>query len=129
MIIGLGTDIVEIERVRKLLNGSIGEAFLERVYSAGELAAGRERGSGGYEYYAGRWAAKEALSKALGCGIGENCHWQDIEIGNDAIGRPLVTLGGAAAETLYRLHPNATVHLSISHERRYATAMVIIEAN
>lgn len=124
MILGIGTDIVSITRLEKAVNRS-GEAFLERVFTDKERQAADKLRQAGSRL-AGRWAAKEALAKALGCGIGEHCSWQDIEILNDASGRPVMTLRGAAEAQFKRLN-GRNLHLSISHEENYATAVVIIE--
>lgn len=122
-IIGLGTDIVEISRVKAVLEKFSGR-FHERVYTEMELMLGESK-SGHIAYYAGRWAAKEAAAKALGCGIGENCAFTDIEILNDDHGRPVLTFSGAAAKYAQSLQVSE-VKLSISHENHYAVATVII---
>ncbi|MDD3117748.1 MAG: holo-ACP synthase [Victivallales bacterium] len=124
MIAGVGTDVVKIERIRQTIE-RYGEAFLHHVFTPEELAeAARRRNP--WPYYAGRWALKESLSKALGCGIGTHCGWQDIQTLNDANGRPLTAIGGAAAERAAELDI-AHVHVSISHEEEYACATVILE--
>jgi holo-[acyl-carrier protein] synthase len=122
-IIGLGTDIVEISRLKKVLE-SHDQRFTERVFTQAErvLAEGKKES---VTFYAGRWAAKEAVSKALGCGIGEHCSFTDVEILNDACGAPQVTLSGAAARRLSALG-GINIHISVSHERAYAVATVII---
>jgi holo-[acyl-carrier protein] synthase len=124
MILGLGTDIVEVGRIRAMLERHA-EAFLERVYTETERRDGAGRDDPAM-FFASRWAAKEALSKALGCGIGRDCAWQDIAVRNDASGRPWLELGGAAAATAARLGASAT-HLSISHEKHYTCATVVLE--
>jgi len=120
MIIGIGTDIVEISRLNAAL-----EKIAERAFTAGELA---EAGNSAHrsEHLAGRWAAKESLAKALGCGFGAKCSWQDIEIVNDPAGKPEMVLSGVTRQTFEKLG-GKKVHLSISHEKSYATAFVIIE--
>jgi holo-[acyl-carrier protein] synthase len=122
-IIGLGTDIVEIARVKAVM-ARFDLRFRERVYTAGELALGEVK-SNAMSYFSGRWAAKEAAAKALGCGIGENCSFTDIEILNDENGRPQLTLSGAAAKLAEKLGATS-IKLSISHETSYAVATVII---
>ena len=79
-----------------------------------------------YAFYAGRWAAKEAVAKALGTGFGPKCSWTDIDISNDSQGRPIVTLSGVTAETARELGID-TWHISISHDREYACANAIAE--
>lgn len=122
-IIGLGTDIVEIARIGKVLEEH-GERFRERVCTPEELAlAGRRRG--GLTFFAGRWAAKEAAAKALGCGIGRKCAFTDINILNDASGRPELHFTGAAAQEAADLGVKA-IKVSISHEAHYAVATVVL---
>ncbi len=125
MISGLGTDVVSIERIRKMLERH-GENILERVYTPAEQAEAAARRDPA-EYYAGRWCAKEALSKALKCGIGEQCSWLDIAVLNDASGAPALKLTGTALKTANTFNYKH-IHVSISHEREYATATVIIES-
>ena len=122
-IIGLGTDIVEIARIERML-AEYGNEFCERVYTPEETAiAGDRRGK--IVFLAGRWAAKEAAAKALGCGIGADCAFTDINITRDDGGRPVLTFSGAAAAYAAKLGVSS-VKLSISHESRYAVATVIL---
>ena len=122
-IIGLGTDIVGMARLHDAL-ARHAEHFKKRIYTANELKIAAERNED-TAFYAGRWAAKEAVSKALGCGMGEHCSFTDVEILNDACGAPQVTLSGAAARRLSALG-GINIHISVSHERDYAVATVII---
>lgn len=124
MIFGLGTDITSIERLRKVLKKH-GEAFINRVFTGSEQQEASQRRDPA-EYYAGRWCAKEALSKALGCGIGDKCAFEDICILNSANGGPELSLSGAALATAQE-SGCGRIHVSISHERFYAMATVIIE--
>ena len=126
MIAGVGTDIVEIARIEKML-AKFGEAFRERICSPAELAEGARRNHAP-TYYAGRWAAKEAAAKALGCGIGEHCAFTELEIRNDASGAPQLKLCGKAAE-FAAIHGGGKLHVSLSHEAAYATAVVSGEIN
>lgn len=120
MIVGIGTDIVQIERLASAL-----EKVGDRAFTASELAyAGKFRDKNAH--LAGRWAAKEALAKALGCGFGAQCSWQEIEVVNDENGKPVIYLSGVTAQTLSAMG-GAKVHLSISHEKDYATAFVVLE--
>ena len=122
-IIGLGTDIVEIARIEKLLAGHPGK-FEERICTPEELViAGTKRGR--LTFFAGRWAAKEAAAKALGCGIGKKCAFTDINIINDAAGRPEMHFTGAAAATAAACGVKS-IRVSISHEANYAVATVIL---
>lgn len=120
MIVGIGTDIVQIGRLADSL-----EKIGSRAFTPNELAYA-ESFRDSAAHLAGRWAAKEALAKALGCGFGGKCAWQDIEIVNDEAGKPVMSLSGTARETFCSLG-GKKIHLSISHEKDYATAFVILE--
>ncbi|MBY8287790.1 holo-ACP synthase [Vibrio fluvialis] len=125
MIVGLGTDIAEIERIEKALARS-GRAFAERILTPQELTQFDGLKQQG-RYLAKRFAAKEAASKALGTGIAHGVSFQDFAISNDDNGKPLLSLSGKAAELAQRSQV-ASVHLTISDERQYAVATVILEA-
>lgn len=125
MIFGVGTDIVQTSRMEKMLERH-GGAFVTRILTADEAKALAGRFDKA-QYLAGRWAAKEAFSKALGTGIGESCQWSDISVVNNTKGRPELSVTGATAETLRRLVGPNHIHLSLSHETDYACATVIIE--
>ena len=127
MIIGNGIDIVEIIRLQHSIE-KYQQNFLDRIFTPEEQAAAREKGEMRYAYFAGRWAAKEAVSKALGTGFGPECAWTDINISNDGLGRPLLTLSGVTAARAARLGVTSW-HISISHERAFACASVIAEKN
>lgn len=120
----MGTDIVEISRIRKLLKKNSME-FLSRVFTEKEMGESSLKKNSA-EYLAGRWAVKEALSKAFGCGIGADCNWRDISTANDAKGAPVTTLSGFALRTS-RGKKVKTIHVSISHEKDFAIATVILE--
>jgi holo-[acyl-carrier protein] synthase len=121
MIKGIGVDIIEIDRIRKLADES-GERFLERVFTPGELtyAAGKHRQ---YQHLAARFAAKEAASKALATGWSGAFRWTDVEVVNDPTGQPRIVLHGE----LERLLAGSAVHVTISHSDSHVVAMVIIE--
>ncbi|EIB4933969.1 holo-ACP synthase [Vibrio cholerae] len=124
MIVGLGTDIAEIERVEKALARS-GENFARRILTDSELEqflALKQQG----RFLAKRFAAKEAASKALGTGIAQGVSFHDFNICNDALGKPLLSLSGKAAQLAAQLQV-VNIHLSISDERHYAMATVILE--
>ena len=95
-IIGIGTDIVECVRIAKMIERH-GELFLERVYTSNEMLYCSQR-KAATQHYAGRWAAKEAVLKALGTGWTRGIQWTDIEVQNDPVGRPRIDLQGAALE-------------------------------
>src|SRR3954447_21378035 len=114
MIKGIGIDIIELSRIRGILNRQ--KRFVDRILTSSEkLKFEGLSGVRKVEFLAGRYAAKEAYSKANGTGIGEQLSFLDIEIDNDQSGKPFI----AKPETL--------AHLSISHSRDYAIAQVIIE--
>ena len=119
----IGTDIVETARIADALERH-GEQFKKRLLTEAEIALASAR-KDAVTFYAGRWAAKEAIAKALGCGIGEHCSFTDIEIINDPAGAPQVNLYNAALETLKK-SGNSKIMCSISHERSYAVAMAVI---
>lgn len=120
----MGTDIVEISRIRKLLQKNSTE-FLSRIFTESELREASAKKNSA-EYLAGRWAVKEALSKALGCGIGAECNWKDINTTNNARGAPKTSLSGAASKTSLGKKVKK-IHVSISHERNFASSTVILE--
>jgi holo-[acyl-carrier protein] synthase len=124
MIVGIGVDIVEIRRIRDMLEKH-DSAFLNKIFTENEHieADGRSDIS---VYFAGRWAAKEAFSKALGTGFGKFCSWTDISISNNDSGKPEILISGNAAEFAEKLKI-VNIHLSISHEKEYACASVILE--
>ena len=121
-IAGLGTDIVECVRIRKMIEDH-GELFLQRVYTEKEIryCNSRRRAT---EHFAGRWAAKEAVLKALGTGWRRGISWRDIEIRNDVSGQPKVAVRGEAKEIAKKLRLD-DVLISISHCRTFATAFAV----
>lgn len=125
MILGTGVDILDIGRLESVLERH-GDAFKRKVFTPAEIAQGDERGRQMIPYFAGRWAAKEAVAKALGTGFGKDCGWLEITVLNHPSGRPTVELSGTAAATAERLGITA-LHLSISHETATAIAYVIAE--
>jgi holo-[acyl-carrier protein] synthase len=123
MIRGLGIDIVEVDRIRRAI-ARWGEAFLCRVFTPDELARGGAP-QGAAERLAGRFAAKEAVMKALGLGR-QGVGWQEIEITVDPFGKPGVRLTGRAAAVAERLGVRAW-HVAISHTRLMAVAEALAE--
>ncbi len=122
MIHGLGIDIVEIERMKKSLS-RVG--FTEKVFSASEINY-CEGKANTHESYAGKFAAKEALIKAMGVGIFSSPDLCHIEVTNDKSGKPGIKLH----EEFLKLYPElkkVKLHLSISHATTYAAAVVVIE--
>lgn len=131
MIIGIGHDMTEIARIRKLLTGEKSEKFLRRIFTNHEhneleaIVGERRR----VEYVAGRYAVKEAVSKAFGCGISGKMGFHDIEIQRDPNGKPSCLVGTKALVGLGYDSRNIEVHVSITHERELASAFVVVESN
>ena len=117
-IYGIGTDIIEISRIEKAINQT--SLFKRKVYTEKEIEH-IEKKKHPYVSYAGRFAAKEAVSKAFGTGV-YGFSLSDIEILNDELGKPYVTLYNTIKEKAEGL----TVQISISHSREYAVSTVII---
>jgi len=127
MIVSVGVDLIEVERVRRALeDAKIGQRFRRRVYTEKEIeyCEGKERGK--YESYAGRFAAKEAVMKALGRGWGSKVSWLDIEALPSPGGKPELYLHNKTA-VLARQRGIHHWSLSITHTGRYAMAYVIAQ--
>jgi len=125
-ILGTGTDIVECLRIAQMIERH-GELFINRVYTDAEIEYCSAR-KAATQHYAGRWAAKEAVLKALGTGWRRGISWRDIEIRNDRHGAPTVTLRAGARDVMERAAIKR-LHVSISHCRGYAVAYVIAEGD
>ncbi|MGH9708995.1 MAG: holo-ACP synthase [Candidatus Acidiferrales bacterium] len=125
MIVGLGVDIAEIDRLEKAMTRH-GRAFLERVFTPAEIQY-CERHKKKFERYAARFAAKEAAMKALGTGWRKGVRWRDIEVKNEPGGKPVLNLHGKAGEHAVRLGANRFA-LSITHSGNLAFAQVILES-
>ena len=125
MILGTGTDLIEIERVRRSVE-RFGERFLERVYTPLEIAYCKGKQRGAAESFAARFAAKEAGAKALGTGISRGVRWTEIEVRNAPGGKPMLYWSGRALERAKAMGITGT-HLSLTHSREMALAVVIVE--
>jgi holo-[acyl-carrier protein] synthase len=124
MIVGMGIDIVEVNRIAAVI-GAQKERFLRRVYTLDEVAY-CEQFKNRYERYAGRFAVKEAAMKALGTGWGRGVRWVDLEVGRERSGRPTLTLKGEARKIADRLGVKR-IAISITHTAEQALAQVIFE--
>jgi holo-[acyl-carrier protein] synthase len=124
LVIGLGTDLIEIERIEHSVQ-RFGDAFLERVYTPGEIAYCKCKKNSA-ESFAARFAAKEAGAKALGTGISRGVSWRDFEVRRLPGQRPELHLSGRAAEIAANLGVRR-VSLSLSHSRSVSIAVVIAE--
>jgi holo-[acyl-carrier protein] synthase len=118
-ILGIGTDIIECPRIGKMIENH-GELFLRRIYTEREIRYCNAR-KHAIEHFAGRWAAKEAILKAIGTGRSHGIAWTHIEVRNGTDGRPQVLVCGAARD-FARERGIADILVSISHCRTYATA-------
>ncbi len=127
MIRGIGMDLVEISRVQSFMEGQSGERFVSRVLTAGEQTLVSERKNRAAEFVAGRFAAKEAVVKALGTGIGATVGLHDIEVLPDPSGKPVVNLSPGALTRLGYGSGVLKLHLSITHTREYAAAYAVAE--
>lgn len=124
MILGIGTDLAKIERFAAILERRAA-AISRRLLTAEEQMAMQEAASQP-AFLAKRFAAKEALLKALGTGLRHGLSWQDMQVSNDALGKPIMTLSGKAAE-LAETQGVKVIHLSITDEKEMALAFVILE--
>ena len=125
-IIGQGVDMIEVDRIRKVIERH-GDRLLKRVFTDREVAYVKTHRNP-YERYAGRFVAKEAVLKAFGIGWRGQIAWTDMDIQNDVLGQPHVTLTGATAEHADRLGVTRIL-LSISHtaDHAVATALAVAE--
>ncbi|WP_336154588.1 holo-ACP synthase [Fusobacterium polymorphum] len=121
MIVGIGNDIIEIERIEKAISK---EGFKNKIYTQRELKNIEKRGNR-TETYAGIFSAKEAISKAIGTGVRE-FSLTDLEILNDDLGKPYVVVSEKLDKILKTKKEDYQIEISISHSKKYATAMAII---
>lgn len=129
MILGIGTDLCNIERIEKTLE-RFGDRFRNRVFTDIEQAKA-ERRADTAGTYAKRWAAKEACSKALGTGLRMGIAWKDMSVTNLRTGQPVMHVTGWAADRLAEMTPEgfeATIHVTLTDDHPWAQAIVVIEA-
>lgn len=124
MIVGLGTDLIEIARIERSV-ARFGEAFLRRIYTAGEVAYCMAKKNSA-ESLAARFAAKEAGAKALGTGISRGVGWQELEVRRAPGQRPELHLSGRAAQIAAALGVTR-LSLTLSHSRELSIAVVVAE--
>ena len=128
MILGIGTDFVNIERIRKVLD-RFGERFEKRVFSDQEIQRSRRKFDSSSSY-AKRWAAKEACSKALGIGLRMGISWKEMHIVNLTSGKPELIIEGKAKDYLLAMTPKGyipKINVSLTDDFPWAQATVIIE--
>ena len=125
MIIGLGTDIIDIRRITKVIN-KYGYRFKKKCFHEKEIRKCESRYNSN-ESYAKRYAAKEACSKALGTGLARGIFWKDIEVINNKYGKPYIKLHNRALKRIQEISKkNFKIEVSLSDEKKYAIATVII---
>ena len=121
MIVGIGNDIIEIERIEKAISK---EGFKNKIYTQKELENIQKRGNR-TETYAGIFSAKEAISKAIGTGVRE-FSLTDLEILNDDLGKPYVAVSEKLDKIIKDKKEDYQIEISISHSKKYATAVAIV---
>jgi holo-[acyl-carrier protein] synthase len=129
MIVGIGSDLIDIRRVEKTLE-RYGERFIGRIFTEIERRKSEGRRLRAASY-AKRFAAKEACAKALGTGLHRGVYWRDMGVVNLRSGRPTMALTGGAAERLNQLMPpgmSPVIHVTITDDFPLAQAFVVIEA-
>ena len=122
-IIAIGVDLCDVQRLNKIISEH-GERFLKKVYTTGEITYCAKKSDEGAAY-AARFAAKEALLKAIGTGLRDGINWKDIEVVNDELGKPEFKFYGKTSSVI----GNRRVMVSLSHTHEYAVAFVVIEGS
>ena len=128
MILGIGTDLANIERIQATID-RFGDRFVQRIFTEGEQAKANARPYGLAATYAKRWAAKEACSKALGTGLRMGIAWRDMAVSNLASGQPVMSVTGWAAERLALMTPPehyAVIHATLTDDHPWAQAFVCL---
>ncbi len=129
MIIGIGSDLANIERIEGTIN-RFGDRFLKRVFTNIERATADHREQT-VATYAKRWAAKEACSKALGTGLRMGVAWNEMGVTNLRTGQPVMQVTGGAADRLAKMTPpghKPVIHVTLTDDHPWAQAFVVIEA-
>lgn len=125
MVLGLGTDLIEIARIEESLERH-GERFLHKIFTQSEIAYCLQKKKSSAESFAARFAAKEAGAKALGTGISRGVSWKELEVRREIGERPTLHLSGRAAERAAQMGVR-TLSLSLTHSRDVAMAVVVAE--
>jgi holo-[acyl-carrier protein] synthase len=123
-VLGIGVDLVEVERIQHSLD-RFGERFMKRIFTEGEIAYCQSMRFSA-RHFAARFAAKEAVSKAFGTGIGKAMSWHDIDVHKKESGEPFLVLHGGA-DRLARDRDIKSSWISLSHTDHHAVAMIVIE--
>ncbi len=124
MIFGIGIDLIEVDRLRRSVE-KFGDKFLNRIFTDNEIKYCQTK-SNSYQHYAVRFAAKEALLKAIGTGLRAGITWHQIEIINDTQGKPSIITYGECHKILQKLDIK-NIELSLSHTKHHGVAVVILE--
>ena len=125
MIVGIGIDIIDIRRIEKTII-KYGDRFIKKCFLQTEIRRSENRRNT-IQSYAKRYAAKEACAKALGTGLAKGVYWKDIEVSNNNLGKPILTLHNKAAKILNQISSkNKRIEVSLSDEKNYAISNVII---
>ncbi len=124
MIVGCGIDLVKIERIEKIIK-RWGDNFIFRIFTPLEIEYCEKKKGNKFQSYAGKFAAKEALLKALGLGLRE-ANWKKIEIKNDELGQPIIDTSGKL-KNIASTKGVSKYFISISHTKEYAVAQVILD--
>jgi holo-[acyl-carrier protein] synthase len=123
VIYSIGTDIIDVSRIKRAIERN--ERFVEKIYTDNEISYCMSKANK-YESFAARFAAKEAVMKAIGTGWDGYINWMDIEVLNTDMGKPYIVTYNATSDFV-KAHSISRIHLSISHERNYALAYAILE--
>lgn len=123
MILGIGTDIVRVDRLKRSIEQN--EHFVDKIFTPLEIDYCDARASR-FQSYAARFAAKEAVMKAIGTGWDGRINWIDIEVVRDSLGKPSIICHRASLAFMEQ-HGVTSIHLSLTHEQEYAIAYVILE--
>jgi holo-[acyl-carrier protein] synthase len=124
MIYGIGTDIIEVARIEKAMSRDTG--FRDKIFTEGEIAYCEPKRNK-YQHYAARFSAKEAFLKAIGTGWRFGVRFADIDVYHDEMGQPHIRTTGIAKELTERLSVSK-IHVSLSHLKELATAVVVLES-
>ena len=124
MIYGTGIDIIEVIRIQKVMERDIG--FRDKIFTPGEIEY-CETKKNKYQHYAARFSAKESFLKAIGTGWRYGIRFADIEVFHDELGKPYIRVSGKAEELISGLSISK-IHVSLSHLKEMATAIVILES-
>ena len=126
MIYGVGTDIIDIRRIKRVIN-IYGDRFKKKCFHFEEIVKSEQRYKN-VESYSKRYAAKEACAKALGTGLARGVFWKDIEVFNNQFGKPFIKLHGKANKIFRNINKesNTKIEVSLTDEKKYAIANVTI---